>query len=79
MYPSKNSQSVPTTSTETTKLSLAPSDSSYVTQTDLATAITSIFAKLDDVVKNLTATITENDAKFEKSQKQLQPLTLQDK
>ena len=51
-----------------------------MTQTDLATNITAIFSKLDDVVKTLTATITDNDAKFdETSGEKLQPLALQAK
>ena len=78
MSPSKNAWSVPTTTTETTTLDLSSSALSYVTQTDLATTITFIFAKLDELVKNLTATIIDNDARFDKkNQKQLQPLTLQ--
>ena len=70
-------------------LALAPSDSSYVKQTDLATTITDLFSKLDDrfcklydkfmeSVKNITAAITDQDTKFdEKIEKQLQPLSLQ--
>ena len=74
MYPSTNTRSGHTTSTETTKL--APSNSSYEKKTDLDTTITSLFSKLDDKIyklydnlmesiNNITALITEQDAKFE--------------
>ena len=71
MSPSKNTHSIPTTSTEITKRD--PSHSLYVTQTNVSIAITDLLSKLDDNFKEyvkyikefLKETIEDQDTKFD--------------
>ena len=79
MYTSKNTRSVPTKSTETTKLALAPSNSSYVTHSEFSTTIKYLIAKFKEYVeKYVEIIIADQDEIFEnKFEKELQPLSLQ--
>ena len=71
--------SVPTTSTETTPLALAPLNSSYVAQTEFYTTIkeeTSEFK--ESVEKYVKSIITNQDTKVDgEFEKQLHPLSIQ--
>ena len=83
IYPSKNTRSGPTTSTETT----TPDHwkSSYVTQTELTITITHLIFRLRDKFKEfvkdikepLKETIAKKYEKDRKPEEQLQPLSLQ--
>ena len=79
MYTSKNTRSVPTKSTETTKLALAPSNLSYVTHSEFSTTIKYLIAKFKEYVeKYVEIIIADQDEIFEnKFEKELQPLSLQ--
>ena len=76
----------PFTSTETTALALDTSNLFYVTQTEIYNTITTLLANFDDkhakqdakFKKSVMTIITNQDAKDdEKSEKHLQPLSLQ--
>ena len=72
MYTPIITQYRPTTSTETTTLALAPSTSSYVTQTDLVNSLNIILKTLESI-NTLTA---NQDVKLEeKIEKQVHPLS----
>ena len=72
MYISTNTQSGPTTSIETTSLALAPSTSSYVTQTDLVNSLNIILKSLESI----NTLIINQYVKFEeKIEKQVHPLS----
>ena len=64
MSPSTNTLSVFPTSVETTTLTIYYSTSYYVTQTDFATTIQVILYEFKKYIKNLTAEIPVQDAKF---------------
>ena len=74
--PSKNTKSVPTTSTESTRTS--PSTSPYVTKTDFAATIKDLLSNFDSNAKEtIEETITDQDENFDtKFEKQLQTLSL---
>ena len=79
MYLSTNTSSGPTTSIETKKLALAPSNSSYVTHSEFSTTIKYLIAKFKEYVeKYVEIIIADQDEIFEKKfEKELQPLSLQ--
>ena len=60
MYPSKNTRSVPNSSTETTTLAPAPTNSSYVTQTDFKTTVKDL---MDDFKESIKEIISDQDTK----------------
>ena len=75
MSPSTNTQSGPTTFTETTTLAIAPLNSSYATHNEFYTAIKDLMAEFKESVRNI---ITNQTAKVDKRiEKHLQPLSLQ--
>ena len=61
IYPSTNTSFVPTTSTETTTLSLDPLNSSYVTKTDFTTTTKDLMTEFKEFVKGI---IADQDANF---------------
>ena len=64
--PSINTCSGPTTSTETTKLALDPSKSSYGTNTEFSTSIKYLIADFkESVEKYVERIIADQDAKVE--------------
>ena len=79
MYPSTNTRSGHTTSTETTTLSLDPSTSYYVAQTYINNIIRVLFYEQEAKFKEtVNALIANQDTKVDKRvETQLRPLSLQ--
>ena len=74
MYPSTNTRSGPTNSTETTTLDPDTSNSCYVTQTDFTATIKYQMYEFKESVKEI---ISNQDAKIvKKIEEELQPMSL---